>query len=351
MSIRTHAISIVVLLLSLVPSAKAQFELGLEWPDGWPDLAPWDPTFSLDLPSQFNWEDVVGALPVRDQSPCGTCWAFATLGVLEYQILIQDRVNIDLSEEWLMNCNVDGKDCDSGGFASYNYFVPSATEFDDCGVKGAVLESDYPYVGQDESCPCPLDRYYWAEGWSYIGFLPGALATTEQLKTAIYNHGPIWTAIWAGAEGVDGPFKNYDGGVYDGCADDFVLPNHAVVLVGWDDSKGPNGCWRLRNSWGTDWGENGYMWIPYGCNEVGLASSYLNFLVLGDGIWIDANFTDGNEQGTYWRPYNTLIEGLGMLNDEGTLSMKEGTYTTTPVTITNPMTLVSFGGTAVITAQ
>jgi cathepsin L len=47
--------------------------------------------------------------------------------------------------------------------------------------------------------------------------------------------------------------------------------NHAVILCGWDDAKG---AWLLKNSWGTGWGENGFMWIKYGCNKVGYGACY-----------------------------------------------------------------------------
>jgi cathepsin L len=63
----------------------------------------------------------------------------------------------------------------------------------------------------------------------------------------------------------------YTGGVLNRCKSRVNFTNHAIILCGWDDAKG---AWLLKNSWGTGWGENGYMWIPYGCDKVGDGAHY-----------------------------------------------------------------------------
>src|SRR5262245_6896519 len=136
---RTHLQALLTIWLATIP-AYGQPSFGLSWPNGWPDLAPWDPAFPTGpLPSRFDWSELFPH-PVRNQIPCGSCWAFATIGALEYQILINERLHVDLSEQWLINCNHDGwsQPCSQtgGGFVAHNYFWPAASEADECGDDG-----------------------------------------------------------------------------------------------------------------------------------------------------------------------------------------------------------------------
>ncbi|HEM60858.1 MAG TPA: hypothetical protein ENO24_01065, partial [Chloroflexi bacterium] len=75
---------------------------------------------------------------------------------------------------------------------------------------------------------------------------------------------------------VNAAFQSYDGGVFEGPGCNLV--NHAVVLVGWDDEQGQSGVWFLRNSWGGEWGEGGYMRIPYGLSKVGFGANYVVYV-------------------------------------------------------------------------
>ena len=84
---------------------------GLVEPKDWRAKALFDPsTPSRGLPASFNWCNQGACTPVRAQGGCGSCWAFATVGPLESNILIVDGLNVDLSEQWLINCNQDGWD-------------------------------------------------------------------------------------------------------------------------------------------------------------------------------------------------------------------------------------------------
>ena len=143
-------------------------------------------------------------------------------------------------------------------------------------MTGAVLEFDFPY--QCPEChphtpPCPgtpespLPRAYLLDSWAYIGS-GEELPSVEQIKQAIFNYGPVSASV-----AVDPYFQAYAGGIFNFNYDS--MTNHAISLVGWDDTQGENGVWYLRNSWGTDWGEDGYMRIEYGCSRVGAYSSYV----------------------------------------------------------------------------
>lgn len=336
MGFQTITLLAIVALLS--PAARAQLT-GLEWPAGWPDLAPWDPSFPVTpLPDQFDWSTLFPDLPARSQGSCGSCWAFATTAALEYQILIHERKSVDLSEQWLVSCNEDGWSCD-GGYAAHNYFMTSTTETDPCGDQGAVLEQDFPYQASDLTCACPYEHFYTLNGWSYIGVIPGLFATQDQIKNALYQRGPLWITVKAGYPA----FRNYSSGVLRTCSDEY--PDHAVLLVGWDDARG---AWRIRNSWGADWGENGYAWIEYFCSSICLGATYVVYPA-GRGVWLDWSYTGIFERGWFTEPYNSLAEAQDSLANGGTLNIKSGAIAAA-TTFAEPMTVISYGGSVIIGA-
>ena len=243
---------------------------GIIEPDDWWVNAKFDPcTPRGDLPDTFDWRELGGCTPIKDQDGCGSCWAFSAVGPLECNILIKDNITVDLSEQWLVSCTNAGS-C-SGGWPSEacNYFKCDEGYQDPCGDSGAVLEEDFPYVAWDAPCGCPYDHPYCIETWSYIGNGQG-VPSVEAMKQAIMDYGPISVIVCVTQE-----FKDYTGGIFSGpnCSS----TNHAVVLAGWDDNQGSNGVWFLRNSWGTDWGEEGYMRIEYGVSIVGYAALYVYY--------------------------------------------------------------------------
>jgi len=261
---------------------------GLVIPDDWWVGARFDPcTPPRGLPSAFNWCDLGGCTPVKNQGGCGSCWAFATIGPFECNILIRDGVTVDLSEQWLVSCTEAGS-CEGGWYhEAFKYLVEGGLT-DPCGDSGAVLEQYSPYVAWDKPCGCPYPHDYFLAGWAVIGST-GEVANTGAIKQAIIEHGPVAVAVH-----VNDAFHAYDGGIFNGCADGVI--NHAVTLVGWDDDQGSDGVWYLRNSWGAGWGEDGYMRIEYGCSRVGYAASYIEYGIPdcnGNGIPDDQDIDDG----------------------------------------------------------
>ena len=223
------------------------------------DVSP--PSGLTALPGSFNWCDHNGCTPVKNQGSCGSCWAFATAGPLESLIKINDGITADLSEQYLVSCNIDGWGCD-GGFWAHDYhewkMADGETE------AGAVLESSFPYEARDAACNPPHPKAYHIDSWQYV--CPDCTPTTAQLKQAIYAHGPLSVSVC-----VNDAFQSYSGGIFSGpgCSD----LNHGVVLVGWDD----DGCWILRNSWSSAWGEGGYMRIKYGVSGIGTYAAYVAY--------------------------------------------------------------------------
>ncbi len=263
---------------------------GLREPDKWRATARFDMmTLKRDLPSSFNWKDSGGCTPIKNQSMCGSCWAFSTVGPLECNILIQDGREVDLSEQYLVSCNSDGWDCDGGWLAHDYHQWKEGT----CGDSGAVFEDVFPYTSSDAVCGCPCPREYYLADWAFIGPQWG-IPTVEQLKQAILEYGPISVCVHS-----NDAMQAYNSGIFNGCESGGI--NHAVVLVGWDDNQGDEGIWYMRNSWGAHWGEFGYMRMAYGCSEIGYGAAYVDYQ--GGSYW--TSDTAGG-----WIPIDVAFEAI-----------------------------------------
>jgi len=257
---------------------------GLVVPKDWRSRAPFVSVKAQpDLPSSFDWRP--DCTPVRNQGGCGSCWAFATVGTLEAAISIKDDLDVNLAEQWLISCNEETEPphllgegtwgCDGGWFA-HDYFESKP---DECGQSGAVMETDFPYLYQDAPCDCPeggYPHYYWINSWAYIAG-EEEIPSVESIKQAIVTYGPVSAAVYA-----NNAFQAYEDDVFN--ASTVAEVNHAIVLVGWDDSLGAEGVWILRNSWGPNWGMDGYMYIEYGCSNVGFGACYIDYPGGGPGV-------------------------------------------------------------------
>ena len=237
---------------------------GTEVPEDWQMGVPVVPPVpTKSLPARFDWRDSSGTTPIRNQGGCGSCWAFATVGALECNIKIKGGVDVDLSEQWLVSCNRDGWGCGGGWFA-HDYHE---WKTDPCGGTGAVLETYFPYAAANLPCDCPYPHSYLINDWAFVGGQDPPIAS---IKQAIMDFGPVSVCVY-----VNNAFQGYTGGVFNGCQEGGC--NHAVCLVGWDDTQGDSGIWFMRNSWGGGWGESGYMRIPYGCSIIGDYACYVDY--------------------------------------------------------------------------
>jgi uncharacterized repeat protein (TIGR01451 family) len=224
------------------------------------------------LPAAFDWRDMGKVTSVKNQSTCGSCYAFAALGNIESKLLIDGAGTFDFSENHAKECNWyetggSGTSCGGG-----SYFVVANL----LSKKGTALETCDPYVPSDVSCrsTCPYQKTLL--DWRIIN--GGTVPNTGVLKQYIYDHGPVFTAMYAGHyDAWDTEFSSYDGS-YTLYHPGTETPNHGVLIVGWDDSlthAGGTGGWIVKNSWGTGWGENGYFEIGYGSASIGTDSSFM----------------------------------------------------------------------------
>jgi len=236
-----------------------------------PNLPVRAPERAAALPATFNWatsDNYLGApklTPIRDQGSCGSCWAFSTVAAFEGNIYIKDNLLSDLSEQFLLSCNTDGWGCD-GGWWAHDYHQWKTIPNDP--NPGAVYESTFPYKAYKVPCDAPYARPYRLNNWFYVES-PWTIPSVDAIKNAIYNYGPVSVAVCAGSV-----FQSYRGGIYSTNESSYCNGgiNHAVNLVGWNDAEN---TWILRNSWGTGWGESGYMRIARGVSNIGYNASYV----------------------------------------------------------------------------
>ncbi len=222
------------------------------------DLAP-----SLALPV-FAWNSARTSTLVKYQGICGSCWAFTSAAVYETDYLLKNGKTLDISEQSILDCAVDrnGNDagsCDGGWYGGV---------FDYLMVKGAKLETENPYKSKSVFCSDPSKSKYTITKWGYIRRDAG-IPSVQEMKEAISKYGAIAATIK-----VTPAFQAYKSGIFDEhtpvSAPNDV--NHAVTIVGWDDNKK---AYLVKNSWGPQWGENGYVWVEYGCNNIGYGAAWI----------------------------------------------------------------------------
>jgi len=269
------------IMTEYTPKERLQLS-GFKLPDNWKEIweSHLDPNFmakdARDLPPSFNWEDSGKITGIRNQGSCGSCWIFSSVAALEASYKIYRQLDYDLSEQQLLSCISYGWGCEGGWMeACYEHF----RDF------GAIRESDMPYQAND-LIPCaedPSQVVATVNGWTAVP------QDVNSLKTA------VMTAPVAVAFTVYDNFHSYGGGCY------YHEPgesesSHAVLIVGWDDDMcDGNGAWRVKNSWGLNWGEDGYFWIQYGCCDFGYAGALLNidYVRIADDLYLpDASVGD-----------------------------------------------------------
>jgi len=197
---------------------------------------------TLNETNDVDWRNNGAVTNVKDQGQCGSCWAFSTTGALEGAYFVAHQQLLNLSEQQLVDCAREGSNgCEGGSMdAAFDYASENAI----------VSEDDYPYTAQDGQCQ--------AEGKQ--GLVKAAdhtdVPSNDRAQLLSYvNQGPVSIAI----EADQGAFQGYQGGVLNS-ADCGTNLDHGVLIVG-HGNDGQQDYWIVKNSWGANWGENGFIRI------------------------------------------------------------------------------------------
>lgn len=214
-----------------------------------------------NLPDQMDWRLYGAVTPVKDQSVCGSCWSFGTVGTIEGALFLKTGKLTPLSQQALVDCSwgFGNNGCDGGeDFRVYQWMMKHG---------GIPSDESYgPYLGADGYCHIDNSSLV-ASIKGYVNVTSGDI---DALRVAIFKHGPISVAIDAAHRA----FSFYANGVYYNpeCGSGEDSLDHAVLAVGYGILKGEP-YWLIKNSWSTYWGNAGYVLMSQKDNNCGVATS------------------------------------------------------------------------------
>ncbi len=210
-----------------------------------PLLAPY-----IELPNEVDWVAAGAVTPVKNQGQCGSCWSFSTTGSVEGAWFIKQGQLVSLSEQQLVDCSgPEGNMGCNGGLMdqAFTYIIKNG---------GICSEADYPYTsggGANGTCHTCTPVAHIS---SYVDVQPN----NETALMAAVAQQPVSVAVEA--DGLDWQF--YMGGIVsDACGTNL---DHGVLVVGYgtDYTGQPQDYWKVKNSWGPTWGEQGYIRLARG---------------------------------------------------------------------------------------
>jgi xylem cysteine proteinase len=199
------------------------------------------------LPTTVDWVAAGAVTPVKNQGQCGSYWSFSTTGAIEGAWYIAKDQLVSLSEQQLVDCSTaEGNNGCNGGMMDYafQYVISNG---------GITCESDYPYIATGPNACGAKGKPVCAKISSYQDVTPNS---DLALMTAIAQQ-PVSIAI----EADQSVFQFYSGGVMTGACGSTL--DHGVLAVGYGTLDGQD-YYKVKNSWGPDWGDAGYIMLGRG---------------------------------------------------------------------------------------
>jgi len=224
---------------------------------------------SLAGADEFDWVSKGAVTPIKNQGQCGSCYSFSAIGALEGAYAIKTGDLKSFSEQNVVDCDSKDMGCNGGDpFQVYDFITAQG---------GACEETSYPYAGVQEQCEkCTV--------------VPGSAPSTyvqvrpnEDAMMDAVNTNPVSVAI-----GVSRQLQMYQSGVFNGiCA---AQLNHGVLTVGYGSDSTGGDYWKVKNSWGTTWGEDGYFRLSRESDKASCGMlEHASYPVLGNSVQLKSN--------------------------------------------------------------
>eukprot|EP01084_Bolivina_argentea_P302401 521966_1 len=209
----------------------------------------------IDVPDSVDWttHDPPVVTPVKNQGQCGSCWSFSATGAMECQYAIKTGTLNSLSEQQLVDCagiRYGCEGCNGGEMTGAMKYAANEG--------GLCSETEYPYTARGGECKASSCGTKYDASTGVDKVTPD---DSSALQAAVAQG-----CVSIGIEADQTAFQHYKSGVLDGKCGTSV--DHGVLIVGYGSESGQD-YWKVKNSWGDTWGEDGYVLICRNCNKNG----------------------------------------------------------------------------------
>ncbi|EAR87560.1 papain family cysteine protease (macronuclear) [Tetrahymena thermophila SB210] len=218
-------------------------------------------TNASSLPQQFDWRNLGKVTQVKNQGNCGSCWAFTITGLFESINLIRNKTVELYSEQELLDCSSNGIYRNSGCQGGWPHLA-----FEYSKKNGISLSSQYPYKGIQENCTVNQQTKKAFYPSQPIQIQADQESNKIQIIKQLLLNSPLAVIVDASN------WSNYKSGVFSNCT---TQQNHVALLVGYTNE----GNWIIKNSWGSAWGESGYITLSAN-NACGLENNILGSTII-----------------------------------------------------------------------